>query len=234
MRGCLFILVLAAGVIGAVAWFGSPVLASVVIDSALRGAGYEAATSTVTATADPPPKLLTGRADRVRIQGSDVDFRTFHAANLDLVLTGVDLLGRSAATIRGRIDGAELRTSDGVDAVADVTIDGPGDGAAAAIVVAGDVIERLVRAGFQREFGIEVGEVRLVEPDVLRVSARGTTLEGRLEIDDEGALALSTPLGSSTLLRFDSSFPLRLRSVSADDGDLQVTGTLDAADLLGG
>jgi hypothetical protein len=85
MRGCLFILVLAAGVIGAVAWFGSPVLASVVIDSALRGAGYEAATSTVTATADPPPKLLTGRADRVRIQGSDVDFRTFHAASLDLV-----------------------------------------------------------------------------------------------------------------------------------------------------
>ena len=113
MRGCLFVVILAALVVSVVAWFGSPVLASTVISAALENAGYHAGSSTVTATSSPPPKLLLGRADRVEIAGTDVDFRTFHAASLSLVLTDVDVLARTADRIRGRIVGAELKTADG-------------------------------------------------------------------------------------------------------------------------
>jgi hypothetical protein len=234
MRGCLFILILAAVVVSAAAWFGSPVVASGVIDGALRGSGYSAATSTVRATSDPPPKLLLGKADRVEINGTDVDFRTFHAAKLDLVLTDVDLLARTAGGISGRIEDAEMRTTDGVAAIADVTIEGSGRAAAATIVVGAGTVTRVVREAFQRQFGVAVDDAQLVAPDILRISAGATTIEGRLVVDDSGAIALTTPLGSSTILTFDPSFPLRLRRVSVAGGDLRIDATLDAAALLGG
>lgn len=234
MRGCLFILVLAAAVLGAGAWFGAPVVTSTLIDGALRSAGYTARTSTVRATSDLPPRLLLGKADRVEISGSDVDFRTFHAASLDLVLTDVDVIGRTAGTISGRIGDAELKTTDGVAATADVSIDGSGRAAEATIDVDAATVSRVVSEAFRARFGVTVTDVALVAPDILRISAGPTTIEGRLEVDDAGAIALSTPLGASTILSFDPSFPLRLRSVSVTGGNLQIGATLDAAALLGG
>jgi len=101
----------------------------------------------VTATADPPPKLLIGRADRVEIAGSDVHFRTFHAASVDLVLSDVDIVARTASRISGRITAAELTTNAGEATGVDVAIDGPADAAGAVIVVDVDpeiAIRRLV------------------------------------------------------------------------------------------
>jgi len=234
VRGCLFILILGAAVVAGAAWFGSPVLATTLIEGALRNAGYSAATSTVHATADPPPRLLLGKADRVEIRGTDVDFRTFHAASLDLVLVDVDIIGRTAGGISGRIEDAEMRTIDGVAAVADVTIEGSGDAAAAIIVVGAGTVEQAVSEAFEREFEVTVTDVQLVEPDVLRISSGATNVQGRLEVNDAGAIALTTPLGSSTILSFDPAFPLRLRDVAVRGGDLRIDATLDAAALLGG
>ena len=234
MRGCLFVLLLGAMVIAGGAWFGSPVLASAVISSALDGAGFSAATRTVNATADPPLKLLTGRADRVEIDATDVDFRTFHAGALDLVLTDVDVIGRTAGGISGTIDDAAMRTTEGLAAEADVTVDGGGRDADATITVDAATVRRVVTDAFQREFGIDVTDVVLVEPDILRVSAGPTSVEGRLEVDATGAISLGTPLGSAAILAFDPTFPLRLESLRVDDGNLEVDGVLDATALLGG
>ena len=234
MRGCLFVVTLAAVVLAAVAWFGSPVLASTVISAALENAGYHAASSTVTATSNPPPKLLLGRADRVEIAGSEVDFRTFHAASLDLVLTDVDVVARTAARISGRISGAELKTADGIAATANVDIDGEARAAGATIVVDGATVERVVRTAFEAKFGVAVTSTDLVAPDILRVRTPGATFEGRLVIAGSGAIALSTSFGSAPILSLDPSFPLRLRAVSAVGGDLRIDATLDAEALLGG
>ncbi|MBA2720950.1 MAG: hypothetical protein H0U52_17165 [Chloroflexi bacterium] len=234
MRGCLFVLVLAAAVLGSLAWFGSPVVASAIIQAALEGSGYHAATSTVRATSNPPPKLLLGRADRVDIEGEDVDFRTFHAARLDLALTDVDVVARTAGGVSGRIDGAELRTTDGVAAVADVSIEGTGGTAAATINVEGATVDRVVRDAFQRQFDVALTAVALVAPNVLRISAGLTTVEGRLEVDAAGAIALRTPLGSSAILHFDPSFPIRLDAVAVAGSNLRIDATLDTEALLGG
>jgi hypothetical protein len=234
MRGCLFVLVLAAAVLGAAAWFGSPVLASTVIASALEGAGYHAASSTVTATSNPPPKLLLGRADRVEIAGADVNFRTFHAASLDLVLTDVDVIGRTAARISGRIGGAEMNTSAGEATAADVDIQGTASAATATIVVDAATISAVVKATFQQKFGVAVTSTELVAPDKLRITAPGATVEGQLLVDSSGSIAFSTSLGSSPILSLDPSFPLRFRSLRIAGGNLRIDAVLDAESLLGG
>jgi hypothetical protein len=234
VRGCLFIVLFAAAVLGAVAWFGAPIAASAVIQSALSGSGYSARISQVRATSDPPPKLLLGRADRVAISGVDVDFRTLHADALELVLTDVDVIARTAGAVTGRIDGAELETTEGASAVADVAIDGSGDAAAATITVARPTVESVVRAAFERQAGVAATAVALIEPDVLRITAGTSTIEGRLKVDDSGAIALRSLFGTTTVLRFDPSFPLTLRSVAVADGGLRIDATLDIGALLGG
>jgi len=234
VRGCLFVLVLAAVVVSAGAWFGSPALASSLISAALDNAGYHAGSSTVTASSSPPPKLLLGRADRVEIAGTDVDFRTFHAATLDLVLTDVDVFGRTAGRISGRITGAELTTADAVPTTADVDIEGPGDAATATIVVDGTTVQRVVIAAFQQRFGVAVTSTELIAPDTLRIHASGATVEGRLVVDENGAIALSTVLGTAAILSLDPAFPLRFRAIGVVDGRLRIDATLDAESLLGG
>jgi len=234
VRGCLFVRVLAAVVVSAGAWFGSPALASSLISAALDNAGYHAGSSTVTASSSPPPKLLLGRADRVEIAGTDVDFRTFHAATLDLVLTDVDVFGRTAGRISGRITGAELTTADAVPTTADVDIEGPGDAATATIVVDGTTVQRVVIAAFQQRFGVAVTSTELIAPDTLRIHASGATVEGRLVVDENGAIALSTVLGTAAILSLDPAFPLRFRAIGVVDGRLRIDATLDAESLLGG
>jgi hypothetical protein len=234
VRGCLFVLVLAAAVLGAFAWFGSPVLAATVIQAALENAGYHATTSTISATSDPPPKLLLGRADRVEIDGTGVAFRTFHAARLDLTLTDVDVVARTAATISGRIVGAELEASGTAATTADVEIDGPASDASATIEVDGATVDRLVKAAFAARFGVAPSGTELVAPNTLRVTAPGATIEGRFGVDADGAIALTTRLGATPVFRFDPSFPLRLTSIAIVDGRLRIGGVLDAEALLGG
>lgn len=233
MRGCLFVLVAAALVVGLGAWFGSAPLASAVIDLTLRNAGFSAATLTTTARADPPPRLLLGHADTVRIQATGVAFRTFHADGLDLTLTDVDLIGRTAATIRGSISRAQVTTADRNPAAADVTVDGDASGAASTIHVDRDTVDRVVRATLGPQVGSGITRTELVAPDLLRVVTPAATIEGRLVIDGSGALAFSNALGTTPILELDRSFPLRLTGVHVEDGDLVIDGTLDAEALLG-
>jgi len=235
MRGCLSVLVLAAALIAGVAWFAAPPLASTVIGAVLSGTGYQAASTTITATADPPIRLLFGRADRVTIDGRDVTWRTFRTARLQLTLDDVDLFGRTAGTIQGTITGAELQTT-GAESppTADVTIDGSGAEASATIRVSGAAVDRLVRARFASSYQVAVTSTALVAPNTLQVVAPGATVEGRLTIDGSGALVLVTRLGSAQVFAFDPSFPLRLTAVRVVGTDLELDGTLDANALLGG
>jgi hypothetical protein len=147
----------------------------------------------------------------VTIDGRDVTWRTFRAAHLALTLRDVNLFGRTA----GAIDGAELSSVDEPVPTADVAIEGTGGEADATIRVAGATVDPLVKAGFAKRFGVAVVSTRLVAPDILRITAGGTTIEGRLAIGASGVLALSTTLGSADLISVDASFPLQLPSGSA-------------------
>ncbi|HET7031086.1 MAG TPA: hypothetical protein VFI34_11290 [Candidatus Limnocylindrales bacterium] len=234
MRGCLFVLIAAAVIVVAAAWFGAPPLASAVVGAALGSSGFEATTLETSVTADPPPRILLGHADAVRIRASGVAFRTFQAETLDLTLTDVDLIGRTAGRISGTIDGAAVNTPDGIPTTADVTVDGDASGATSEIRIAGATVDRVVRATLAKQVGVDITRTELAEPDVLRIVTAGATIEGRIVVDSSGAIALSTRLGETRILGLDPSFPMRLTGVHVIGRDLRIDATLDAEALLGG
>ena len=110
----------------------------------------------------------------------------------------------------------------------------PAAAADAAITVDAATIRRLIVAAVEREFGVKATGVELVAPNRLRLAAPGATIDASLVIDERGALAVSTPLGSVEMFRVDPSIPLRLRSVTVVDGALRLDGILDVNALLGG
>jgi len=236
VRGCLFVLVVAAALIGAIAWFAAEPVVDTVVRSALEGSGVRASSLTVTATSDPPPKLILGRADSLTIDASDLGWRTLHATRVQLTLDGVDLFGRTVTTIHGTIEGAEIAEDGSPDPipVASIALDGPADEAAVTITVERAAVRAVILAAIQREFGTGATDVQLVAPNVLRLTMPGATIEGTMVIASDGLLALSTRLGEVTMLRVDPAIPLQLRSVSVVDGGLRFGGVLDMNGLLHG
>jgi hypothetical protein len=232
MRGCLFVLVVAAALLAAFAWFGAPPLAGLAVRSALDSSGYRATTTSIAVDAAPPPRLLLGRADTVTIRGSGVEWRSLKARDLDLRLDDVDLFSRTAATVSGTIDGAELAGTTLDPPRVAITIDGPATGAIATILADRATVRRIVLAGVSATFHVDATDATLVAPDRLRVTTPGAVIEGSLVIDGDHVVAMATPLGSIPLLTLDESLPLRLTGVSVIEAGLRLEGVLDVTALL--
>jgi len=101
MRGCLSVLVIAALFVVVGAWFGGPPLASALVTTGLASSGLHAGHLDVKVQSDPPLGLALGRADRVVVSGTDVEWNGLTADTLDLTLNGVDFLGRRADQANG-------------------------------------------------------------------------------------------------------------------------------------
>ena len=133
-------------------------------------------------------------------------WRTLHAAHLTLELDGVDLVGRTAATVNGEVDGAEIAdevTPDAPVALAGITIAGQADAAAATITTDRTTVRALVLAAVERQFGVRATDVELAAPDRLILTAPGATLEGTFVVSAPDVLGLATPLGTVTVLQID-------------------------------
>ena len=237
MRGCLFILVLGGALLAGVAWFGALPLAGTLVEATLAGSGFQAAGRTITVTADPPVRVLTGHADVILIDATGVTWRTLKASRLTLELDDVDLFGRTAGQIHGRIDDATVTPEGAADASVPLKtfdFDGPPGAAVTTITVDAAAIRGLVLAAVAREFNVTATDVVLLAPNRLELTTPGATVEGTLVIDAGDALALSTAIGSVPMLQLDPALPLRLTGVRVEGGTLAIEGTLDINDLLRG
>ena len=236
MRGCLFVLVLAAALVAAIAWFGRPRSSPAVISGALQAAGYQSASTTITATADPPPRLLLGHADRVAIDASDVAWKALRARHLALTLDGVDLFARTADTVHGTIEGAEIADGRGGTAAASsIELAGPGrrrgghdhgrpgDGRGArpgrrpAAVRGHGHVRRPRRAGPppDRDARPDGGGVARDRPTMARWPSRRRS-------------------ATAPIVRIDPSLPLQLTDGGGRARRLRLVGRLDVSGLLGG
>lgn len=233
MRGCLVILALAVVVVLGGAWFGGPALAAVIVESALDASGFEARTTSVRVTANPPFAVLTGQADRVDVTADDATFRDLDADRMDLALLEVDLLGRSFGEVQGTFRRARLNRPDGGSVEAEeVALSGPATNADAVVTIAASEVERVAIDALEDGFGVTPESATLTEPDLLTFEVAGNRLEGRFVVDPDGALSLAAQLPGSPRVELIEGDPLRLESATVVDDTLVLTGSIDVAALL--
>ena len=232
MRGCLFVLVLAAIFLVGVAWFGGPTIASALVGTSLTAAGLDATDLDVIVEADPPLLVATGQADRVTVEGTDVDWNGLEARSLEMTLSDVDLLGPTAVTVDGRLEGVELPGIDPPGSRATVAFEGPVESAATTITIDGETVESMAIAAFENQLGVRPSGATLSAPNVIRIQAGPVEVAGALTIGPGGTVDVTTPVGTTTIVQPDPSLPVELASVGVEGDDLVLTGTIDLGELL--
>jgi hypothetical protein len=232
MRGCLSVLILAAGLVLVVAWFGGPTLAGVLIERSLASAGYSAAETSVTVSSDPPLEILAGHADRVTIHGTRATLRDLTAAELMLTITNVDLVAGRFSQVDGKLSDVLIKSADGSSVRArSLAVRGPANAAAATVRIDEAVVATLLGDAIRRETGLVVSGVSLSEPNRIRFSA-GVTISGRFDVAPDGSVEISGTSGSPRFTVFDPREDLRLTTVAVVGSDLVLTGTTDLTHLI--
>jgi hypothetical protein len=232
VRGCLFVVLLAGVVLTAAAWFGAPPLAALVVRNALTSAGVASGTIDVQVEASPPLRLLSGRADRVRIRATDATVDRMVAATLDLELSSVDLFSRSFGSIDGTLSDVAVPAGVAGSILArSIALVGPADAVVATVHVERAAAEAAFTAALARAVGQPVGAVRLAAPDQLTFSLGPVSASARLVVDDAGLVLEADVPGRPRVVVLNRGDPLVVRSVAIAD-DLVIVGTLDGSDWL--
>jgi len=238
MRGCLFVLAMAAAVAALVVVVGLPAFAAGALTAGAGAAGLNAADTTVTVSADPPTDLVGLHADRVRIRATHATFRGLEIDALDVTLTDVSLLDRTAATVSGRLEGVTLPNIGGRSMrLGTITLSGGGSAVIATTTVPATEVEALIADAAESALGIRPTKVALAAPD--RVTAQvGVAVAGRLAATPAGDLVITgldapAAAGDIVLLRGGEDVPIRITSVTVNaDGSVRLVGEL-LAGLLG-
>jgi hypothetical protein len=232
MRGCLSVIVVGAAFLAGLVWFAGPPLASGVVSLALQGSGLAADRLDVRVTADPPFELAVGRADRVAVHATGARWRGVRLASLDLTLDAVDLLGRTATTADGRLQGVELDTAGGQTVLADVELEGSAAAAATTIRIGAANVEAVTIDAFEAHFGARPSSARLVTPNTVRVDLGGLTVDSRLSIGSKGSVVATARGDSIVLFTPNTALPLHLTKLAVTSSGLVLRGTLDVGALL--
>ncbi len=226
----LGLLVVAAG---AGIWLLLPPLVGTLAQGALVAAGFQADTTTVEVTADPPPNLLTLHADAIHIRATNARYRGLGAVDVDLTLRDVRLLDRTF----GRVDGTLHFVT--VPATADrpaltipeATLSGSADEVQVTLTFAGTTAQELAAAALERAIGITPSRVVLIAPDRARIEVGGRAVDARLALREDGALVLDPPAGVGSgpipLVQPGPDVPFRIASFRIVDGGLVVVATFD-------
>jgi hypothetical protein len=232
MRGCLSVLILAAGIVLGVAWFAGPALAATLVERSLDTAGFVAAERSVTVAADPPLEILAGHADAVTIRAARATLRELTAARLVLTLTNVDLVNRTFSGVDGQLDDVLVASADGssVDATS-LTVRGRAASATTTVRIDAAVVEGLLSKAIRRETGISVTSLSLTQPDRIRFTA-GLTISGRFAVAADGSLVIAATTGNTRFTVFQPNTDFQLKTVAVSDGQLVLTGTTHLATMM--
>jgi len=236
VRGCLFVVLLGAVVIGLVAIIGLPAVASGAVTAALTANGLHAADTRVTVTSNPPTAILGLHADRIRVHATDATWNDLRIGTLDLDLRDVSLVDRKAGTVAGLLDTVVVHKSDPEDPLDGlrmpvIRIAGSGKTVDATATLDGPDVEALVARAVEQKTKQQPESVALESPGRLVIRMGGLSVAGALAVASDGSLVLRPDgaagalLGEITLVDA-AGLPFRLRTVRVVDGDLVLDGTL--------
>jgi len=229
VRGCLGFSIVAALLVGLVAWIAPIPATQLALGVVLSG--LLASPATVTGEADPPPELLTGRADAVTVGAREVSLADgrVRAGTLAVRLSDVSLVARTALRLEGTLDGVTLGEN-GLP-VERVTLDGSSGTIEAMLLVRTAEAEALVRAALASTEAPATG-VAFAAPSSLLLTIGGKVVPTRLEARD-GAL-VAVPSGSvapAVLLTAARTSPLELTGVRVATEGLVLEGRLPGSVL---
>jgi hypothetical protein len=228
-------LLVTAGVIFALLWFGPPFAASWLATNALNAAGFTGTNTSVEVSADLPPRILLGHADTIRLTSSQVGAGDLHAAIIDVTLSDVGLIDRTVGGVNGTLAGVRVPAPNGDPVTIDaVTLRGSGTSAVATMTVKNAEVESLIESQLQAQTGI-AGTVTLAAPDAVTVTVEGKSESGKLVVT-AGTLQLvpaSTSLPTVILLAAGGGNPFQLTSVAVGSNTVTLVGTIDLQSLLG-
>lgn len=235
MRGCLVTIVFLLAIGLAATWFVLPPLIGTATQGALAATGFAADSTTVTVSADPPPKLLTLKADSIRIQATNLTYRGFRATSADITLDDVAFADRTFKTIAGTLKGVRYQPDNGPELAAPlVRLSGPVNRIRATVTMPAVEAEALATAAVEAGTGITPRSVVLSGRDRIQVDVGGLVVAARLAVRDDGALTLEpptgNPMGSIVLVTPGPDAPFRVESFNIVDGGLVIVATV-LADL---
>jgi hypothetical protein len=235
MRSCLIQVLIAVAVVFGLLWFGLPLGAGWLASNALNAAGFSGTDTRVDVSSNPPPLLLTGRADRIHITSKQVSVGDLHAATLDFTLESVSLIDRTIGTIDGTLTGVKMPSPDGKTVVADsATLNGPGGKATAALNMSKSVLESLAAQQLKSQAGVSA-TFTLAEPNKVTVKVGAQSQAGTLVVkNNELDIVPNSPsLPTVVILKSSDGNPFMLTSVGISGDVVTIRGVIDVESLLG-
>lgn len=234
MRSCLIQLVLLFVVAFCLLWFALPLGVSALAAGALNASGFSGTDTKVEVSANPPPLLLTGHADKIHITSSQVSISDLHAASVEVTLGDVDMLGRKIGTVSGTLDGVRVAAPNGDPVTIDeVTLDGSATATTATLRMSVATAQALVESQLKTQTGV-AAKVVLKGPNLVTITINGKPQPGRL-LTISGSLLLvpdGNTLPTVTLIAPGGGNPFRVTSVTVGLAGVMLVGTIDVQDLL--
>lgn len=233
MRGCLYTLFLAAVALALLVGVALPAVAAGMLTGAVTTVGLQSADTTVTVSSDPPTGLLLLRADRVHITATNATFHGLQIGSLDITLTGVSLLDRSAQGVDGRLDHV-VATGLGVALVnlGTIQLGGGGDTVTVAATMPAAEAQILMSDAVRTSLGVSPASLSLTSPDGVQAVVAGVTVHARLSATSTGDLIATVLDGPSTgravtVLTPGPDFPIQVTQATVTAaGALRLRGVL--------
>lgn len=178
------------------------------------------------------PALLSGRAGRLHVQGTNVEIGRARVGELDVTLGDVSFFDRSFQSLSGQLDDVAVRAGGASASALQVNVLGPSGEASATGHFDSQQSEDMIMAAARR-MGVPLDHANVVDGG-LRLSAGGFEVSAGIAVEG-GALVLRPQFGDPILLlQPATSDPWRLEEAFVTSAGITVRGTVDAAFIARG
>lgn len=217
-------------VVGLLVFMVLPSVISPLLTQYVRDMGVRADDLIVTVDAFDPA-LFSGRAVRLRVEGTNVEIGRTHVGAMDMTFGNVSIFDRTFETLSGQLDDVVVAGGGASAEAAEVNVLGPAGDASATGRLDGAQSETMVKLAAKRA-GVTLDGARLVNGG-LRLTVAGIEIGAGIAVEG-GALVLRPGIGAPILLlQPNTSDPWRLSEAYVSPSGITVRGTVDASRIAG-
>jgi hypothetical protein len=215
--------------VGLLAFFVVPLVAATLLGSIARDAGLHGDNVSVTVNLFGPG-LLSGRAESVHLEGTNVNVPHGVVGDMDMTLSDVSIADHSFSTVSGTLLNLRLSGPGGTSVnVRSVDVQGPSNRARANGTIGAADARALVQA-VATNAGVPVDSVQLKDGTITLIKGNLHT-EAALRVSGTALVLDRGGVQSTVLLSPATSEDWQLQSVSVTPAGIQVGMTVDAVGL---